>query len=66
MLSILSLQMFPQAMLLISFYVIYLQFKLLNTYQGLILANATFAVPSPSGCSKAFSTPYPGRSRKRR
>ncbi|MGE3797929.1 MAG: carbohydrate ABC transporter permease, partial [Thermomicrobiales bacterium] len=35
MLSILSLQMFPQAMLLISFYVIFLQLRLLNTYQGL-------------------------------
>ncbi len=59
MLSILSLQMFPQAMLLISFYVIYLQFKLLNTYQGLILANATFAVPFSIWMLKGFFDTVP-------
>jgi len=59
MLSILSLQMFPQAMLLISFYVIYLQLKLLNTYQGLILANATFAVPFSIWMLKGFFDTVP-------
>lgn len=59
MLSILSLQMFPQAMLLISFYVIYLQLRLLNTYQGLILANATFAVPFSIWMLKGFFDTVP-------
>lgn len=59
MLSILSLQMFPQAMLLISFYVIFLQLRLLNTYQGLILANATFAVPFSIWMLKGFFDTVP-------
>jgi multiple sugar transport system permease protein len=59
MLSILSLQMFPQAMLLISFYLIFLQFRLLNTHQGLILANATFAVPFSIWMLKGFFDTVP-------
>jgi multiple sugar transport system permease protein len=59
MLSILSLQMFPQAMLLISFYIIFLQLRLLNTYQGLILANATFAVPFSIWMLKGFFDTVP-------
>ncbi len=59
MLSILSLQMFPQAMLLISFYIIFLQLSLLNTYQGLILANATFAVPFSIWMLKGFFDTVP-------
>jgi multiple sugar transport system permease protein len=59
MLSILSLQMFPQAMLLISFYVIFLQFRLLNTYQGLVLANATFAIPFSIWMLKGFFDTVP-------
>lgn len=59
MLSILSLQMFPQALLLISFYIIYLQLHLLNTYQGLILANVTFAVPFSIWMLKGFFDTVP-------
>lgn len=59
MISILSFQMFPQAMLLISFYLIFLQFRLLNTYQGLILANATFAVPFSIWILKGFFDTVP-------
>jgi multiple sugar transport system permease protein len=59
MLSILSLQMFPQAMLLISFYVIFLQLRLLDSYQGLILANATFAVPFSIWMLKGFFDTVP-------
>jgi multiple sugar transport system permease protein len=59
MLSILSLQMFPQAMLLISFYVIFLQLRLLNTYQGLVLANATFAIPFSIWMLKGFFDTVP-------
>lgn len=59
MLSILSLQMFPQAMLLISFYLIFLQLRLLNTFQGLILANATFAVPFSIWMLKGFFDTVP-------
>lgn len=59
LLSILSLQMFPQAMLLISFYLIFLQLRLLDTYQGLILANATFAVPFSIWMLKGFFDTVP-------
>ena len=59
MLSILSIQMFPQAMLLISFYLIFLQLQLLNTYQALILANATFAVPFSIWMLKGFFDTVP-------
>lgn len=59
MLSILSLQMFPQAMLLISFYVIYLQVHLLNTYLGLVLANVTFAIPFSIWMLKGFFDTVP-------
>lgn len=59
LLGILSLQMFPQAMLLISFYLIFLQFRLLDSYQGLILANATFAVPFCIWMLKGFFDTVP-------
>jgi len=45
MMVTLSAQMFPWALLLISLYIFYIQFNLLNTYQGLILAHSTFALP---------------------
>lgn len=41
----LSAQMFPWALLLISLYIFYIKFRLLNTYFGLILAHTTFALP---------------------
>ena len=41
----LSAQMFPWALLLISLYIFYIKFHLLNTYFGLILAHTTFALP---------------------
>ena len=59
MLSILSIQMFPQAMLLISFYLVFLQLGMLNTYQALILANATFAVPFSIWMLKGFFDAVP-------
>ena len=59
MLAILSIQMFPQAMLLISFYLIFLQARLLNTYPALILANATFAVPFSIWMLKGFFDTVP-------
>ncbi len=59
MLTILSIQMFPQAMLLISFYLAFLQLRMLNTYQALILANATFAVPFSIWMLKGFFDTVP-------
>jgi multiple sugar transport system permease protein len=59
MLSILSVQMFPQAMLLISFYLAFLQLQMLNTYQALILANVTFSVPFSIWMLKGFFDTVP-------
>lgn len=59
MLSILSIQMFPQAMLLISFYLVFLQLQMLNTYQALILANVTFSVPFSIWMLKGFFDTVP-------
>lgn len=59
MLAFLSVQMFPQAMLLISFYLIFLQLKMLNTYPALILANATFAIPFSIWMLKGFFDTVP-------
>ena len=41
----LTAQMFPWALLLISLYISYIHFGLLNNYLGLILAHSTFALP---------------------
>lgn len=45
MFLILSAQMFPQALLLISLYLMFSQFDLLNTYTVLVLSFTTFTLP---------------------
>ncbi|MCP4197693.1 MAG: carbohydrate ABC transporter permease [Proteobacteria bacterium] len=59
MVSILSTQMFPQGMLLISLYLIFLRMNLLNTYPALILANTTFAIPFSIWMLKGFFDTIP-------
>lgn len=43
--AIMSVQMFPTVVILLSLYVFYIRLGLLNTYTGVILADATFALP---------------------
>lgn len=45
MFLLLSAQMFPQALLLITLYLMFSQLKLINTYIGLILSFTTFTLP---------------------
>lgn len=45
MYMILSAQMFPQALLLISLYLLFSRLNLLNSYLGLVLAFTTFTLP---------------------
>lgn len=45
MFLLLSAQMFPQALLLITLYLMFAQLKLINTYIGLILSFTTFTLP---------------------
>ena len=45
MFLILSAQMFPQALLLISLYLLFSRLKLLNTYAALVLSFTTFTLP---------------------
>ncbi len=59
MVSILSTQMFPQGMLLISLYLIFLRLKMLNTYPALILANTSFAIPFSVWMLKGFFDTVP-------
>ena len=54
LLAILSTQMFPHVLILISLYVMYRQFQLINTYLGLIIAFTTFAVPFSVWMMKGF------------
>ncbi len=42
---IMSVQMFPTVVILLSLYVFYIRLGLLNTYSGVIFADATFALP---------------------
>lgn len=59
MISILSTQMFPQGMLLISLYLTFQRLQILNTYQALILANTTFAIPFSIWMLKGFFDTIP-------
>ena len=57
--SILMVQMFPIVAILISLYTFYFRWKLLNTYYGLILADATFCMPLAITLMKAFFDTVP-------
>jgi multiple sugar transport system permease protein len=57
--SIMSVQMFPIVVILISLYTFYMRWKLLNTYQGLILADTTFALPLSIMLMKSFFDTIP-------
>jgi len=59
MLSILSVQMFPQGMLLISLYLIFHSLQMLDTYPALILANVSFAIPFSVWMLKGFFDTVP-------
>lgn len=59
MVGILSTQMFPQGMLLISLYLAFLRLHLLNKYPALILANTTFAIPFAVWILKGFFDTIP-------
>ncbi len=54
LLAILSTQMFPHVLILISLYVMYRQMGLINTHVGLIIAFTTFAVPFSVWMMKGF------------
>ena len=57
--SIMSVQMFPIVVILISLYTFYMRWKLLNTYHGLILAYTTFALPLSIMLMKSFFDTLP-------
>lgn len=57
--SILSVQMFPIVVILISLYVFYLNMHMLSTYRGLIFADTTFALPLAITLIKAFFDTVP-------
>lgn len=57
--TILSVQMFPIVVILISLYSFYTQWNLLNTYQGVILADTTFALPLAITLMKSFFDTLP-------
>lgn len=59
MVGILATQMFPQGMLLISLYLAFLRLHLLSTYQALVLANTTFAIPFAIWILKGFFDTIP-------
>ena len=56
MVGVLATQMFPQGMLLISLYLIFMRLKLINTYPALILADATFQIRCRDLDPRGFST----------
>jgi len=57
--TILSVQMFPIVVILISLYMFYLKLDMLSTYRGLILADTTFALPLAITLIKAFFDTVP-------
>jgi multiple sugar transport system permease protein len=59
MLVILTTQMFPFVMLVISVYLLFKRFYLLNTYIGLILSYTTFALPFTVWFMRAFFDTIP-------
>jgi multiple sugar transport system permease protein len=56
---VLSSQMFPQALLLVTLYVVFSEFGLLNTYQALILSFTTFTLPLCVWMLKGFFDALP-------
>ncbi|MHA7984421.1 carbohydrate ABC transporter permease [Rathayibacter sp. CAU 1779] len=56
---VLSSQMFPQALLLVTLYVVFAQFHLLNTYFALILSFTTFTLPLCVWMLKGFFDALP-------
>lgn len=56
---VLSSQMFPQALLLVTLYLVFAQFGLLNTYLALILSFATFTLPLCVWMLKGFFDALP-------
>lgn len=56
---VLSSQMFPQALLLVTLYVVFAQFGLLNTYQALIISFTTFTLPLCVWMLKGFFDALP-------
>jgi multiple sugar transport system permease protein len=57
--AILSVQMFPIVVILISLYTFYMKWNLLNTYAGVILADTTFAMPLAITLMKSFFDTLP-------
>lgn len=57
--TILSVQMFPIVVILISLYMFYLKLDMISTYRGLILADTTFALPLAITLIKAFFDTVP-------
>ena len=57
--TILSVQMFPIVVILISLYTFYMQWNLLNQYIGVILADTTFALPLAITLMKSFFDTLP-------
>ena len=57
--SIMSVQIFPIVIILISLYTFYMKWDMLNTYRGLILADATFALPLAITLMKSFFDTVP-------
>ncbi len=56
---VLSSQMFPQAVLLVTLYTVFAQFDLLNTYQALIISFTTFTLPLCVWMLKGFFDTLP-------
>lgn len=56
---LMSVQMFPTVVILISLYVFYRNLNMLNTYHGLILADATFTMPLSIMLSRSFFDTVP-------
>lgn len=59
MTGVLSVQMFPTVAILISLYTFYSQFKLINTYSGLVLADTMLALPLSIWLLKSFFDTIP-------
>ena len=57
--SILSVQMFPVVVILISLYAFYIRMNMISTYRGLILADTTFALPLAITLIKSFYDTVP-------
>ncbi len=57
--AILSVQMFPIVVILISLYTFYMKWHLLNTYAGVVLADTTFALPLAITLMKSFFDTLP-------